>query len=210
ALMICVTLGRTRHKMMLAEHQALAEAGAELVELRLDWLRRMPELSRLLAEKPTKVVVTVRRPEDLGKWRGDEDQRMTLLRQAIVDGVEYVDLEMDTAKKIPRYGPTKRIISYHNFKQTPDDLEEIFEQMQKLDPDVIKLATMANSPADNVRMLRLVAEAPILTVGFCMGEMGLPSRILCGKYGSPWTYATFSSERIMAPGQLTSEEMKDV
>lgn len=208
--MICVTLGRTRHKMMLAEHQALAEAGAELVELRLDWLRRMPELSRLLAEKPTKVVVTVRRPQDLGKWRGDEEQRMTLLRQAIVDGVEYVDLEMDTAKKIPRYGPTKRIISYHNFKQTPDDLEEIFEQMQKLDPDVIKLATMANSPADNVRMLRLVSEAPILTVGFCMGEMGLPSRILCGKYGSPWTYATFSSERVMAPGQLSFEEMKNV
>ena len=44
--------------MMLAEHQALAKAGAELVELRLDWLRRMPELSRLLAEKPTKVVVS--------------------------------------------------------------------------------------------------------------------------------------------------------
>ena len=43
--MICVTLGRTRHKMMTGEHQALAEAGAELVELRLDWLRKMPVLS---------------------------------------------------------------------------------------------------------------------------------------------------------------------
>ena len=97
------------------------------------------------------MIVTCRRPEDLGKWRGDEDQRLTLLRQAIVDGVEYVDLEMDVAKKIPRYGPTKRVISYHNFKETPDDLEEIFGQMQDLDPDVIKLATMANSPLDNVR-----------------------------------------------------------
>lgn len=208
--MICVTLGRTRHKMVVAEHLALADAGAELVELRIDWLRRMPELSRLLADKPTKVIVTCRRPEDLGKWRGDEEQRLALLRQAIVDGVEYVDLEMDAAKKIPRYGPTKRIVSYHNFKQTPDNLEEIFEEMQQLDPDIIKLATMANSPEDNIRMLRLVSEAPILTVGFCMGELGLPSRILCGKYGSPWTYATFSSERVMAPGQLSFEEMRDV
>lgn len=208
--MICVTLGRTRHKMVLAEHQALAEAGAELVELRLDWLRRMPELSRVLDNKPTKVIVTCRRPEDLGKWRGDEEQRLTLLRQAIVDGVEYVDLEMDIAAKIPRYGPTKRVISYHNFKETPDDLEEIFGRIQELDPDVIKLATMANSPEDNVRMLRLVSEAPILTVGFCMGELGLPSRILCGKYGAPWTYATFSSERVMAPGQLSFEEMREI
>jgi 3-dehydroquinate dehydratase / shikimate dehydrogenase len=208
--MICVTLGRTRHKMMVAEHQALADAGAELVELRLDWLRRMPELSRLLADKPTRVIITCRRREELGKWRGDDEQRMTLLRQAIVDGVEYVDLEMDIAGKIPRYGPTKRIISYHNFKQTPDNLEEIFSEMQELDPDIIKLATMANSPVDNVRMLRLVAEAPIRTIGFCMGEMGLPSRILCGRYGSPWTYATFSSERVMAPGQLSFEEMRNV
>ena len=196
--------------MMTAEHQALADAGAELVELRLDWLRRMPVLSRLLDERPTKVIVTCRRPEDLGKWRGDEEQRLTLLRQAIVGGVEYVDLEMDVAEKIPRYGPTKRVISYHNFKETPEDLEEIFGRMQELDPDVIKLATMANSPLDNVRMLRLVSEAPILTAGFCMGELGLPSRILCGKYGSPWTYATFSSERVMAPGQMSFEEMRDV
>ena len=57
--MICVSLGRTRHKMMIAEHKALADRGAQLVELRLDWLSHLPDLGRMLAGRPTPVVVTV-------------------------------------------------------------------------------------------------------------------------------------------------------
>ncbi len=196
--------------MMVAEHEALAEDGAQLVELRLDWLKRTPELQRLLTERPTPVIVTCRRPEETGKWRGTEEQRQTLIRQAIVLGAEYVDLEIDIAEQIPRYGDTKRIISYHNFKETPDDLEEIYQEMEQQDADYLKLATMANTPEDNIRLLALVAEAEIPTIAFCMGEMGVPSRILCGKYGSPWTYATFSSERVLAPGQLSFEDMRDI
>ena len=59
--MICVSLGRTRHKMMIAEHQQLAQKGAQLVELRLDWLGNPPDLGRLLKDKPTPVVITCRR-----------------------------------------------------------------------------------------------------------------------------------------------------
>lgn len=208
--MICVTLGRTRHKMMVAEHQALSRKGAQFVELRLDWLRHTPDLSRLLADRPTPVIVTCRRPGDGGRWRGTEEQRMMVLRQAIVEGIEYVDLEADTATKVPRYGKTKRIVSHHDFKETPEDLEEIYTRLAGLDADVIKIVTMANSPRDNVRMLRLVAEAERPTIGFCMGEFGLVSRVLCGKYGAPWTYATFNRDREMAPGQLAFEDMRDL
>jgi len=125
-------------------------------------------------------------------------------------GADYIDLEVDAAQSIPRYGETKRILSYHNFKETPENLEEIYADMLQLDGDIFKLATMANTPEDNVRMLRLVSDAERPTIGFCMGELGIPSRILCGKYGAPWTYATFSSERVLAPGQLSFEEMRDV
>jgi 3-dehydroquinate dehydratase/shikimate dehydrogenase len=59
-------------------------------------------------------------------------------------------------------------------------------------------------------MLRLVREAKIPTVAFCMGDMGTPSRLLCGKYGSPLSYATFSEERALAPGQFSFEQMKDI
>ncbi|MCA9070315.1 MAG: type I 3-dehydroquinate dehydratase, partial [Planctomycetaceae bacterium] len=206
--MICVSIGRTRHKMVIAEHKHLAEHGAELVELRLDWLSRMPDVGRLLKDRPTPCVLTCRRKEDRGRWRGDEDQRLTVLRTGIVSGVEYVDLEDDIAGNIPRYGDTKRIVSHHNFDETPNDLEEIHERMTKLDPDIVKIVTMANSTEDMVRMLKLVSSAKVPTVGFCMGELGQPSRILCGKYGAPFSYATFSKDREMAPGQFSFAEMK--
>ena len=196
--------------MVTAEHQALAQRGAELVELRLDWLSKTPDLHRLLTERPTPVVVTCRRPIDGGRSKMSEDQRQSLLRQAIVAGAEYVDLEHDIAAQIRRYGKTKRIVSFHDFNGTPNALEERHAQMCTLDPDIIKIVTMAQSPQDNIRLLKLVKDARIPTIAFCMGEFGLVSRVLCGKYGAPFTFATFSSDRVLAPGQLSFDEMKNL
>ncbi len=195
--------------MMIAEHKHIAEQGAELAELRLDYIRRPVNMKRLLADKPCPVIATCRRPEDGGKWMKSEEERVMLLRSAIVGGADYVDLEMEIADKIPRYGSTQRIVSYHNFDLTPQNIEETHHQMCQTDADIIKIATMANNPIDNIRLLRLVRDSEIPTVAFCMGEMGLPSRILCGKFGAPLTYATVSSDRKMAPGQLSFEQMRD-
>lgn len=208
--MICVSIGRSRHKMMIAEHRFLAERGAKLVELRLDYLSRTPDVGKLLKDRPTPCVMTCRRPNDQGKWRDSEDQRLLVLRSAIIAGVEYVDLEADIAKKIPRYGDTKRIISHHDFEETPANLAELHKQLCELDPDIVKLVTTAQSPADVVRMMELVQTAEVPTIGFCMGEQGLPSRLLCGRYGSPFTYASFSRDRQMAPGQLSFAEMQNI
>jgi 3-dehydroquinate dehydratase/shikimate dehydrogenase len=43
-----------------------------------------------------------------------------------------------------------------------------------------------------------------------MGEIGTPSRILAGKFGAPFTYATFHHERTLAPGQLSFRQMTDI
>lgn len=196
--------------MVVAEHLALAERGAELVELRLDWLASPPDLAKLLTDRPTPVVITCRRDIDKGKWKFSEEQRQTLLRAAIVAGVDYIDIEDDIASTIRRYGKTKRIISHHNFEETPDNIEAIHEKMAKLDPDIIKIVTMANSPSDSVRMLQLVANSSVPTIGFCMGELGTFSRILTGRYGAPFTYATFNKDRELAPGQLSFDEMVQV
>ena len=95
AFMICVTLGRSRHKRMIAEHQYLVEQGAKLVELRLDYLGRAVSLSRLLNGRPGPVVVTARRRGDGGRWLKSEQERLMLLRSSIAAGVEYIDIEAD-------------------------------------------------------------------------------------------------------------------
>ena len=208
--MICVSIGRGRHRHMIHEHRHLAENGAELVELRLDYIIGPIGLKRLLTDRPSPVIVTCRRPEDGGKWSGNEQERTTLLRHAIAMGVEYVDLEEDLAAQIPRFGSTQRIVSYHNFSKTPDNLEDIHQRLANSDADIVKMATMAHSPHDNVRMLRLVRDADIPTIAMCMGEIGTYSRLLTGKFGAPFTYATFHHERALAPGQLSFHDMKHI
>ncbi|WP_153556483.1 shikimate dehydrogenase [Roseimaritima sediminicola] len=208
--MICVSIGRTRHTQTIAEHKHLAEQGIQLVELRLDYIGRAVDLGRLLKDRPCPVVATARRREDGGRWSRSEEERQMLLRSAIAAGVEYVDIEADVAADIPRYGNTKRIISFHDFEQTPDNLEELHAAMAAEDADIVKIATMANSFEDNLRMFDLMQKASVPTIGLCMGEIGMVSRILACRMGAPFSYATFSSDRTLAPGQLNWRQMKEL
>lgn len=208
--MLCVTIARTRHKHTINEHLDVAAQGAKLVELRLDYIGRSIDLARLLKDRPTPVVVTCRRKEDGGRWERTEEERLMLLRQAIALGIEYVDLEEDTALKIPRYGKTKRIVSMHNFEGTPEDLEGIHASLSKLDADIVKIAVKANSFHDAARMLDLMRNAQVPTIGISMGEYGSLTRILATRFGAPFTFCVFNTDRRVAPGQLSFHEMKHV
>jgi len=205
--MICVSIGRGRHRHMIVEHRHLVEQGAKLVELRIDYIASRVNLKRLLQDRPSPVIITCRRERDGGKFTGSEEQRLMLLRSAIAEGAEYVDLEDDVAEQIPRFGATKRIVSLHNFRKTPDDLPAINRRLAAMDADLVKIACMANHPHDNVRMLQMIQQAKVPTLGMCMGEMGMPTRILAGRFGSPFVYATFHHERALSPGQLSFDQM---
>ncbi len=205
---ICVVIGRTRHKMVQIEIQEAAKQGAGFLELRLDFLAKAPDFKRLLENKRCTMAATVRRPADGGRWSGSEEARLALLRQAIVSGFDWVDLETDIADDIRRFKDVKRIISYHNMREVPADLEKIYQRMCSQDGDVVKLAMRAQHPKDNVRVLQLLKNAPRPTIAFCIGDLGLPSRILGAKFGAPFTYAAFNKERGIAPGLPSFQEMK--
>jgi 3-dehydroquinate dehydratase/shikimate dehydrogenase len=207
---ICVVIGRTRHKMVQIEIQEAAKHGARMIELRLDFLAKAPDFKRLLANKPCAMVATVRRPQDGGRWSGSEEERRMLLRQAIVGGFDWVDVETDIAEEIRRFKNVKRIVSYHNLREVPVDLEKIHERMCQQDADVVKLAVTAQHPLDNLRVLKLLKKPAVPTVVFCMGDLGIPSRILGAKFGAPFTYAAFNKERGIAPGILSYDELKQV
>lgn len=208
--MICVSIGRGRHRHVIAEHRHLAENGVPLVELRLDYIQGAVQVKRLLAERPCPVIVTCRRVADGGRWEQSEEARRMLLRAAIVEGADYVDLEDDIAATVPRYGKTKRIISHHDFQKTPADLTLLHKRLADLDADIVKIAAMANHPTDNLRMLEMVHAARIPTVGICMGDIGVPTRILTGRAGAPFTFATFHDDRVLAPGQIGWRQMREM
>jgi 3-dehydroquinate dehydratase/shikimate dehydrogenase len=205
---------------MISEHQHLAEDGIKLAELRLDFLRRTPELHRLIPERPTATLVTVRRKQDGGLWLDTEEKRQMLLRSAIAAEPEFVDLEVDIADKIPPFGKTHRIISYHNTEAMPENLNALHREMSEKSPFFIKIAASPKNIEEMLRLLNFVkaknneAKAKgkdgVRVIGICMGELGKVSRILAKKFAMPYTYATFSSERIIAPGILEYRELRDL
>ena len=206
--MICVTIGRGRHGSLLDEWKAAAREGVELVELRLDCLRREVDLKRILTERPTPMIITLRRAADGGLWRGDEEKRQRLLREAIALGVDYVDLEMDVAKQIRKFGRTRRIISYHNVRKTPTELADITEQCDELDADVVKVATFASTLTDAVSVLQVAERAVVPTIAIAMGEVGFFTRVLGAKLKAPFTYASFNPDRTYAPGMPSFQALK--
>ncbi|MEX0671237.1 MAG: shikimate dehydrogenase [Pirellulales bacterium] len=208
--MICVSIGRGRHRHVIAEHKHLVDNGIRLVELRLDYLQGEVQVKRLLKDRPCPVIVTCRRKTDGGRWEHSEDARLRLLRTAIVEGADYVDLEDDVAAGVPRYGATKRIVSHHDFQKTPANLTYLHKRLASMDADVIKIATMANHPTDNLRMLEMVHASKSPTVGICMGDIGVPTRVLAGRSGAPFTYATFNEDRALAPGQIGWRQMQEM
>lgn len=206
---ICVTVGRGRHTTMLEEWKAAAEAGADLVELRIDCLRREPDLGRILAHRYTPLIFTVRRGADGGLWRGDEDKRQKLIREAIALGVDYIDLEMDLAPKIPRFGKTQRIVSYHNFKKVPSELPQLVEQMEEMNADIVKFAVLTSTLAEAIHVLKIAKNSEVPTIGIGMSEIGLFTRLLGAKYGAPLTYCNFNPERTFAPGMPHFRDLRD-
>jgi 3-dehydroquinate dehydratase / shikimate dehydrogenase len=206
--MICAILGRGRHAALVEEWKAAAEAGVQLVELRVDCLRREPDLKRILKARPTPIVFTVRRGVDGGLWRASEEKRQRLMREAIAAGVDFVDVEMDVARDVRRYGKTRRIVSYHNLKQTPPDLLEIAQQCEEMDADVVKIAVRAHSLADAMKVLQVASKMETPTVAIAMGEIGSFTRVLGAKYGAPFTYANFNVDRSFAAGMLRFDDLR--
>jgi 3-dehydroquinate dehydratase/shikimate dehydrogenase len=193
---------------MMEEWKAAAAAGADMVELRVDCLRREPDLKRLLGNRFTPVVFTIRRAADGGMWRGDEEKRRSILREAIALGVDYVDLEDDVAGEIRRFGKTRRVVSHHNLKKTPEDLDEVVARCDEKDPDVVKVAATAGSITDAARILKLGRDAKFPTIAIAMGEVGRFTRVLNAKYGAPFSYVGFNPERVFATGMFYLNELK--
>jgi 3-dehydroquinate dehydratase type I len=200
---------------------AIEEANhlADLIELRLDYLRE-PELRPLLRVGKKPFVVTNRRKEEEGEYRGDEEKRLEVLRQAVDLGVAYVDVEMRSKRSslhelIKNKRETQLVLSFHDFERTlsPGALRGLCGRMMRYGAEVIKIVTLARTFEDNLRILSLIPyarERKQEIVAFCMGEKGKMSRIFAPLIGAAWTYASSDRKRTSAPGQLTAGELKEI
>jgi 3-dehydroquinate dehydratase/shikimate dehydrogenase len=203
--MICAVVREETTERALAGLAEARRQGADLAELRLDYLKEI-ELPKLLGAKPLPVLVTLRPAWEGGLWEGDEERRLAVLEDACRLGADWVDVE-HRAKRAIAVGGSKLVLSYHDFGKTPEDLDGVAAEMLARGPAIVKIACAARGAADLVRLARLQRAARRPTAIIAMGEHGEPLRILYAKYGGALTYAALRPGAESAPGQATLEDL---
>jgi 3-dehydroquinate dehydratase type I len=201
--------------------KAIEEANplADLIELRMDYLKRI-DLVRLAQRARKPLIVTNRRKEEGGKFLGGEPKRVEILEQAIDLDVAYIDIEARTDRSLVKRllrnkKRTQVILSFHDLQKTssPKELKRLCNRMHELGADILKVVTFARSWEDNLITLSLIPYAKregYEIVTFCMGEKGRMSRIFAPMLGIAWTYASLRNNRASAPGQLNVLEIRRI
>lgn len=183
----------------------VANEVAECIEFRIDLIekRDIGHISKLKSVAKLPVIFTLRHQAHGGAFEGNEREREEKFLELMSLEPNYVDLEWDA----PFTLEGKVIVSYHNFEETPEDLEGVLEKMRAKRGVIYKLATQANSSIDALRMLTLVQKEKDVA-GMCMGEKGKITRILGPIVDSPLTYSYVGKET--APGQLNCQELQSL
>lgn len=207
--MICVSIAQQSHRFALVD-MINAAGQCDLIEVRLDRFEKPPEIKPLLEASRKPVIIACRRLADGGDWTGAEAGRLALLRQAVLEKAPYVEIELDVADQIRRFGETKRVISYTNLQEVPSDLDAIYDAARSKDPDVIKLTLPARTPEEAFPILRLVAKGQLPTVAVGLGRNGLMLNILGRRYKAPWTFAALEKGMEAYPGMATIGDLRGV
>ncbi|NGX58214.1 MAG: Shikimate dehydrogenase (NADP(+)) [Chlamydiae bacterium] len=186
--MICVSLpGPTLED--LKKQIKEAQNTADFFELRCDLYPDLETIQRAFKLCSLPVILTCRRLE----W-------IPLLAEL---GPEYMDLD----HTVPFQVDCKIIRSYHNYDETPQDLDSVLSNLTQYPADIYKIATQSTSILDSLRLLKLAqsTSVPLTVVG--MGELGECTRIMAPVFGCPIVYASPNSQQTTAPGQIPAETL---
>jgi 3-dehydroquinate dehydratase/shikimate dehydrogenase len=213
---ICVSLTEATTGATLARMEALAPV-ADLFEVRADFLRDL-DLGALLRTRSKPLLFTCRPESEGGRWPdADTEGRRRLLRQAVERGFDLVDVELRSGfdDVIAAKAGDGLVLSFHDLEGLPDDLDGLHAEMAATGADVIKIVGTAHSVADLGRLMALARRQPPCPepgrglVSLAMGPLGVPSRILGGRHGAPFTYASPLAGKEAAPGQLPAAELAE-
>ena len=212
--------------------------GADAVELRLDLFK--PEereatkvkafVGALREEAKAGVILTNRSASEGGKFEGSEDERLSLLKEALeASEADAVDVEYfaEPRKRAEIVALSRKlnatvIFSFHDFAGMPDaaELEHLALKMHAEGADIAKIAVTPETAEDALKLLELTLklkaskasrEAGEKSVAFIgMGSVGRHLRVLAPIYGSALTYGFLEGEESVAPGQLSISELRSM
>lgn len=227
-------IGQGRPKVIIslmhaqvAETCATAErgkqAGVDCFEWRGDFCRAVHDIPKMVEDVRQIAQVVPRNPLLFTFRSVDQGGQMNLpvaeyvaLNKALIESgcIDLVDIESwigDVAVSDliahAHEHDVATVVSYHNFEGTPqtDWMVSLLTHMADLGADIPKIAVMAHTAADALRLLAATEEVsrvhtnkPLLTMA--MGKQGSISRLSGELFGSALTFCAL--EASSAPGQV--------
>ncbi len=207
--------------------KAALAAGAEMLELRTDYLENLSvDLVRnLIAEvkasagRQVPIIVTCRDQNQGGVCPHPAPLRISVLASALKAGADFIDFEFDNFRNVENQERIRvalsqsltgrLILSAHNFKTRFANITKLYRDILAVYPVAIpKLVYTANHINDCFAAFDLLHSISGEKIVFCMGQAGLISRIIAKKLNGFVTFASIDEQTATAPGQLTVEEFK--
>jgi 3-dehydroquinate dehydratase-1 len=178
------------------------------------------------------VICTLRDQSEGGQLEIDINERVQILKLLIESAPRYLDIEIGTESSILSEiidlavdNKVSLIYSLHDFDKTPiygeanksleDSLKKLKNECQIdqkiIEKGIFKFIFTAQSFKDNLVPLELCKKKSsknLRLISFCMGDLGLFSRILCVNSGSVLTYCSF--EEKTASGQINIVKLREI
>jgi len=211
---ICVSVTDDTTDGVIERMKAL-DAVAGMFEVRADLVLDL-DLLAILRARTKPLLLTCRSESEGGRCADDDLKRRRTLLEAVKRGYDYVDIEhrsglLDVMREKAGRG---LVVSYHDLQGMPADLELLYASMRDQGADVVKIAGTPRSIADVGRLMAFAKRAnagggpPVVPIA--MGPMGAASRILAGRLGAPFTFASVAAGAESAPGQIPAAIMANL
>ncbi len=157
---IAVPISASNKADLLSQAKKAVGAGAEILELRIDYLRDLSvELTKDIINSIQQfvsipLIVTCRDKKEGGANAYPKELRLNVLIQAVRESIAFVDMEFTNFKNktmsvplvqaLSKADGTRLILSAHNFNEPFKDLAKLCKEIRLFCPDAIpKLAYKA-------------------------------------------------------------------
>lgn len=233
---ICMGLAAAQFDLVLEMHRKIREEKADLLEWRTDHLlggkyRDVDGINRTLATiretDARPVILTLRTQSEGGMAAVSSREYREIIRSYVTESdAKIIDIEAFDRGNAPdrdviaflaalaHENDKLVILSNHDFNMTPARAEILqrLTMMAQMGADIPKVAYMPQCEDDVHTLLAAAADAEekldVPFIALSMGELGMPSRICGGSFGS---CVTFGASSLMgtAPGQITTDRLSD-
>lgn len=192
----------------------------DFFEVWLDYIEDLDEnFIKILLNKFNNKLVLLFRRQNLEEGKLSVDLRREIIK--LLDSSDsLLDLDIFDQKEDLEFINqnnlnVKKIVSYHNYEQTPalDELQKITEEMDKFNPDILKVSIFCQNKEDSIKLLNLIlllkkGNKKFIVLG--MGEDGLITRIFGALWGNEFNFAPIDVKEKSAEGQLTKKQLENI